>query len=313
MKHRRAVRSITTRIDPHFQLRLPRHLEEAAREPRNTKLAAWVGTLPSVVAELVDRWSLEVFEPYEPGGMCSWVAPAKRADGSDAVLKVGFRHSEAEHEAEALRLWNGDGAARLFDSYKTPNTHALLLERCEPGTLLSQAVSEKLQDEVIASLLRRLHREPPAGHSFRPLQAMCDRWADEAERKALRKSEAIDPGLLRAGLGILRTLGSTASRSVVLCTDLHAGNVLAARREPWLVVDPKPYVGDPAYDVVQHLLNCLDRVEQDPHGMSTRMADLLEVPAERVKGWLFARCVQEAVGDDVWAARLGGIARRLAP
>ena len=42
---------------------------------------------------------------------------------------------------------------------------------------------------------------------------------------------------------------------MLLHTDLHAGNVLAAEREPWLAIDPKPYVGDPAYDVTQHIFN----------------------------------------------------------
>lgn len=36
--------------------------------------------------------------------------------------------------------------------------------------------------------------------------------------------------------------------STLLCTDLHAGNVLAAGRESWLATDPKPYLGDPTYD-----------------------------------------------------------------
>jgi streptomycin 6-kinase len=40
---------------------------------------------------------------------------------------------------------------------------------------------------------------------------------------------------------------------VLLCTDLHADNILAALRAPWLVIDPKPYAGDPAYDVRQHM------------------------------------------------------------
>ncbi|KJS51935.1 kinase, partial [Streptomyces rubellomurinus subsp. indigoferus] len=30
--------------------------------------------------------------------------------------------------------------------------------------------------------------------------------------------------------------------------DLHARNILRSDREPWLAVDPKGYVGDPAYD-----------------------------------------------------------------
>jgi streptomycin 6-kinase len=84
---------------------------------------------------------------------------------------------------------------------------------------------------------------------------------------------------------------------VLLVTDLHAGNVLAAQREPWLVIDPKPFVGDPAYDAVQHLLNCAERLHADPGGLTARMAHLLEVDLVRLRRWLFARCVLEAPGD----------------
>ena len=72
------------------------------------------------------------------------------------------------------------------------------------------------------------------------------------------------------------------------------GNVLAAEREPWRVIDPKPYVGDPTYDALQHMLNCDGRLHADPHGLVRRMADLLGLKAERLTLWLFARCVQES-------------------
>ena len=79
-----------------------------------------------------------------------------------------------------------------------------------------------------------------------------------------RGHPALDPGLIRAGIELFRSLPASAERHVLLCTDLHSGNVLAAEREPWLVIDPKPYVGDPTYDVLQHLMNCLDRLRADP-------------------------------------------------
>src|SRR2546421_2905134 len=62
---------------------------------------------------------------------------------------------------------------------------------------------------------------------------------------------------------------------LVLATDLHAGNVLHAEREPWLVIDPKPFVGDPAYDAAQHLFNCSAKLRSDPDGMIRSFADLL--------------------------------------
>ena len=84
---------------------------------------------------------------------------------------------------------------------------------------------------------------------------------------------------------------------MLLCTDLHAENILAAEREPWLAIDPKPFIGDPAYDATQHMLNCDARLATDPVALAHRMAGLLELDPSRVKLWLFARCAQEALTD----------------
>jgi streptomycin 6-kinase len=125
----------------------------------------------------------------------------------------------------------------------------------------------------------------------------------------VRQAALSDVGLARAGASMLRELASTATREVLLCTDLHAGNVLASQREPWLVIDPKPFVGDPAFEPVQHMLNCDERLATDPEGLSNRMAELLELDRERVRLWLFARCAQESLNDPT----LRDTAVRLAP
>ncbi len=269
---------------------MPRNLVLAAeRESRE----AWLATLPATVAELQERWSLVVGDSFQPGGQTAWVAPVTRHDGADLVLKVGWRHREALHEADGLREWNGDGTVRLYDAIELPDTVALLLERCRPGSALTRH-PEVEQDVVVAGLLRRLWREPPPGHRFRPLQAMCDAWADEFDAKVATSRVLLDPGLAREGIALFRALATTADRTVLLLTDLHAGNVLAAEREPWLAIDPKPYVGDPTYDALQHLLNCKERLHADPRRRAHQMADLLGLDPERLLLWLFARCVQES-------------------
>jgi streptomycin 6-kinase len=274
---------------------------------------AWRAHLPGIIAEFSARWSLTPEPPFAHSGSASWVAPARTAAGDRVVLKLGWTHEEAMHEADGLRLWNGRGTVRLITSHVDGPTTALLLEICEPGTQLSQAMPAPEQDVVVAGLLRRLWIKPAAGHPFRPLALMCDQWAarfelDSAEARADGKAQ-IDPGLARAGIALLRELPATAERSVLLLTDLHHDNVLAAEREPWLVIDPKPYVGDPAYDTLQHMLNFPDRLASDPGGLAARMAALLDLDRRRVRLWLFARCVQESVEEPA----LREVAAALAP
>jgi len=289
---------------------VPRYLAETAS--REDGLRAWIARLPGIIADLASRWALSVGEPYQPGGQCSWTAPATGPGGAELVLKVGFRFpgGEEQDEAAGLRVWDGNGTVRLQAEYESDSLHALLLERCVPGRPLGQALPEHEQDLVVAGLLRRLWAQPHAGFAFRPLAQMCQAWADEfgAEYAAAGAAQRIDPGLARAGIALFRELPLSADSQVLLCTDLHGDNILAARREPWLVIDPKPHVGDPAYDPLQHMLNC-DRVFTDPFGLARRLADLLDLERERLLLWLFARVVQESPG----CAELGELAMRLAP
>jgi streptomycin 6-kinase len=134
------------------------------------------------------------------------------------------------------------------------------------------------------------------------------RFGDPAFRDAAGAADRIDPGLARAGIALFLALPETAADRVLLCTDLHGDNILAAQRAPWLVIDPKPYVGDPAYDLLQHMLNCEDRLAADPAGLANRMAGLAGADAGRVRQWLFARSVQESVGAPLMRA----VAKRLA-
>jgi streptomycin 6-kinase len=285
---------------------VPRNLAEGVgrEEP------AWTATvLPHAIEKARGLWSLTLGEPFQPGGQTAWVAPARDARGTEFVLKVAFPHPEAVHEADGLRAWAGHGAVLLHAARDVGGAYALLLERCRPGTELS-AQPEPDQDPVIAALLRRLWIEPSPDYRFGTLEQMCRRWADEFEQAAAAAPAPwLDLGLARAGIALFRELPANAADRVLLCTDLHAGNVLAATREPWLAIDPKPHVGDPAYDPLQHMLNCEDRLYADPRGLSGRMAGLLDLDPDRVRLWLFARCVQESAG----CSQLASVAQALAP
>ena len=252
---------------------------------------AWLDQLPNAITDLKQRWSLTLSPPFEEEASCSWVALCFLQDGTPAVLKLGLPHMEAENEIDGLLFW--DGYPTVFVLEIAPEFNAMLLERCEPGTTLREQ-SENKQDQVIAKLLKRLWRVLPEAHPFRPLSEMIAAWAKETLEKIDRLPDA---GLAKEGLHIFEALLNDAPSDVLLATDLHAGNVLRAQREPWLVIDPKPFYGDAAYDATQHLLNCTERLRSKPKSTIGRFADLLGVDPERVRLWTFAR-LASASGED---------------
>ncbi len=279
----------------------------AANCCKTSEGAAWLDQLPEKLRSVERRWSLTVGAPYDNQEVsCAWVAPVVLADGTAAVLKIGMPHKESEHEAQGLRFWDGDPTVRLLSSDN--DLGVILLERCWPGTAL-RAMPEREQDLVISGLLRRLWRSPSAPHPFRHLSVLTTLCRNETLAQV---KQWHDPGLVREGLRLFDELPHTAPKEVLLATDLHAGNVLRSNRLPWLVIDPKPFVGDPAYDATQHLLNCPVRLRSDPVGLIRRMGDLLGVDHERIRLWTFARAATDPPGGwslELWAA----IARATAP
>lgn len=278
----------------------------AANCRKSPDRTAWLAKLPTVLEDLQQRWALSLDNPFDSEDVsAAWVAPARLANGSAAVLKVGMPHMEGEHEIAGLRFWNGDPSVRLLEADE--QLGAMLLERCQPGTAL-RSLPEPEQDVIIARLLNSLWRLPPAGHPFRPLSALIDYWSSETLADADNWS---DPGLVRQGLAVSEDLLQTSRTEALLATDLHAGNILQAEREPWLVIDPKAFVGDPAYDVTQHLFNCQERLRADPKGLISRVADMAQLNHERVRLWTFARAAADPRSD--WNDRLTQIARSITP
>jgi streptomycin 6-kinase len=213
-----------------------------------------------------------------------------RADGTQAVLKVQKPHRESEHEAAALELWNGDGAILLLDN--DPNEHALLLERCIPGTPLSEIGQEAALD-VFVELLPRLWK--PAGEPFRPLADEAAWWVEYLPGQ----DWGSDRELLDAALEALRDLPGTQGAQVLVNQDLHADNVLAAQREPWLVNDPKPLAGEREFAVAPIVRSSeLGHSKRDVLYRFDRLTSELGLDRERARGWTIAQTVAWASDSD---------------
>ena len=252
---------------------------------------AWLLRLPEIVADLAAAWDLEVGPPYEPGGNFSWVAPVRRrTDDAALALKVQLPDPESDPEALALTAWAGHGAVRL--EAHDPDRCGLLLERCEPGTPIGDEPDRAAALAEGVSLAVALHRvAPPAGvPELATVMSPC------AERVADRRSLApqVEDLLYDLAVDTLRSAGR-ALRSVLLHGDLNPTNVLRSGRG-WLAIDPKPMVGDPAYDGARLILQTAPDEGPDPIVVIgeriRRTAGAFGVESDRLARWCLAEIVR---------------------
>jgi streptomycin 6-kinase len=247
---------------------------------------AWLERVPELVDECVDAWDLRLGDPY-PAGAAGYTVRADLADGTPTVLKVIFPHREAEHEAAALRVWDGEGAVRLLDYDE--GRWAMLLERCEPGTLLAEAEPETALD-VFIELLPRLWAN--AGAPFRPLADEAGWWIECLPGDWERAGRPFDRRLVDTAVGLLRELSDSQGDQVLLHQDLHADNVLAAEREPWLVIDPKPLVGEREFAIAPIVRDVeLGRGRRDLQRRFDRLTSELGLDHDRARGWTIGQTI----------------------
>ncbi|MGC5309537.1 aminoglycoside phosphotransferase family protein [Micromonospora zamorensis] len=240
----------------------------------------WLGTLPTWLAECTERWSLRLGPPFRYA-YASLALPADLPDGTAAVLKLQYPDEDSRHEADALAQWNGDGAIRLLAH--DPERRALLVERCQPGTPLHDLPIDRALDAVTA-LLPRLWR--PAGAPFTPLAEEAAGWIDRMPDNWDRAGRPYERRLLDTALDLLTGLASSQGEQVLVNQDLHAGNVLAADREPWLAIDPKPLTGEREFSVVPMVRG--RELGHSPAAVRHRLDRLtaeLGLDRERARGW----------------------------
>jgi streptomycin 6-kinase len=309
----------------HFTVsELPRLLGERASAWGGAEGSAWLADLTETVNGLAGRWNLTLGPALE--SHVSFTARVRRGV-QDAVLKIpmagDFAHISGNlrfQEHEALRVWDGEATVRLFEF--DPATGAMLLELCVPGGHLVDAATLSQADEIAAELLHRLWRPVAEPHPFASLDDYAIELGDRAQVHFERARAPIERALLDETLEMLDEITKAETPRVLLHGDLHHKNILSARRERWLAIDPLPRVGDPAYDAVQFLLF---RKGETPDPTLTwgndivRFCRLAGIDEDRVKGWIFVRLVTDALAslthgapveeleseqDDLWTARL---------
>jgi streptomycin 6-kinase len=271
--------------------------------------ADWVDGLPALVEGLLEEWQLTT-DGWMMHGFVALVVPVRTTSNRPAVLKVSFPDEESEHEHLALQHWHGRGAVQLLRA--DPHRSAMLLERLHPERL--DDVWDLEACEVVAGLYAQLH--VPALPQLRPLTAYVDRWADDLA--ALPRGAPLPRRLVEQAISLSRDFVSDPSSTGTLVHgDLHYENVMAADRQAWLAIDPKPVSGDPHYEVAPMLWNRFEELATTTgqgvrNGVRARFHTLVDhagLDEQRARDWVVVRMMDNAC----WRLRDESRAERIEP
>ena len=246
------------------------------------------------VREVVDDWQL-TYDGQPREGRGAFVVPVRTTDGRPAMLKLNRPHDEAEHEHLALRAWHGNGTVRLLRA--DPHRWALLLERLHADEDLT-ALWDLEACELVAGFYARLHI--PALPQLRTLSSYVDRWTERLA--ALPSGAPVPRRLVEQAVSLGRAFVTDDATDVrTIHGDLHYENVLAAEREPWLVIDPKPMAGDPHYEVAPMLWNRWEEVVQSGNVRDAvrrrfhTIVDTAMFDEDRARDWVVVRELHNAL------------------
>jgi streptomycin 6-kinase len=283
---------------PVVTLEIPAAFASDITDRHDSAGRAWLRRLPHVVDELCGRWQLAP-EGATWFGYCAIALPVRRADDTPAVLKVSWPGPDQAPEGPTLRAWDGDGAVRPLAHGE--DRWALLLERLdESRDLTGVPIGEAI--EVIGSLLRRMHRAT-VPTDVPSLADTARRWAEEIPSRWPVAAPPWPDRVRDEAVATCRELGD-ADGGQLLHADLHFENVLAADREPWLAIDPKGLVGDPAFESSPVLWNRFDEYsgQRDVRRRLDAWCEAADIDRDRARAWARVRMVEDAIDQLVGAS-----------
>lgn len=288
----------------------------AAYAARGPDWASWLDRLPRLVRELLEEWELTP-DGGSLHGKAALVLPVRTGAGRPAMLKVGWPHWEAEHEALALQHWRGRGAVALLRA--DPHRWALLLERLDTTDLTG--LWDVAACEIVGDLYGRLH--VPAPPQLRTLSDQARRWAaelgDAAELPVPRR-------MVEHARSLARDFATDdATDGVLVHTDLHYENVLtrastgsadgggaaegggsadgraADGGAAYVAIDPKPLSGDPHYESAPMLWNRFDeyagRLRAGVRDRFLALVDAAGLDEDRARDWVIVRMMVNVKGE----------------
>ena len=201
------------------------------------------------------------------------------------MLKLSWPDDELRYEAEALMRWDPSVAVRVIRH--DPTRRALLLERISPATPLGDQWDDDSL-KVGCGLLPQVWVRVPAVGPFRRLSDQAAVWAADVRKRWVTVGDVMSPEIIREGLRLLDGLGD--EETFLLHGDFHPGNVLRDDHRGWVVIDPKPMVGDRAFDATAMVIHGVADIDHLRRRVAI-VSNALDLDPRRLVAWTLARHV----------------------
>lgn len=144
---------------------------------------------------------------------------------------------------------------------------AMLLEHLEPGTPLTAVGDDEEATTIAAGVMKKLWYPAPPNHGL-SLVSDCARGFKRLRGRFGGGSDPMPTRLVEEAERLFDELPASQGEALVLHGDLHQVNILAARRQPWLAIDPKGVVGEATYDTATLLHNPVEALGTPDSGGS---------------------------------------------
>lgn len=263
---------------------------------------AWLNELPAIITQCEQNMNLKIGDPYPL--TYHYVAPAIKQNGEEVVVKIGLpQHKDLKAESAALkRFGRSGGMVKLLSEHTDQGI--LILEKLNPGTMLSEIKSDETAVSIAASIMKKIWVPFSDQHSFPHLSD----WMN-----GLKNSEqnVISDYIMQKAKLLFEELVNTISHPILLHGDLHQDNILRSGNG-WLAIDPKGVIGEAEYEVTSFCKNYLFD-KNNPLDVLEKRIDFFEkelgLNRARITNWGFCQSVLSACwcledGDAGWETNL---------
>lgn len=231
-------------------MNIPDSHSDKVRRVFGEKGETWLGKLPDLLKEFIEKWELTDWRPLEEQTV-NFICYARSPKYGEVVLKTGAPHRELFTGMDALRIFGGNHACRLYEADRERGI--MLLERICPGTWLKDERDFLKRMSIGTGLVKKLPAPIHGQHEFPAFREQMDKAFEKARKEGRAGREFLS--MLSVAEGLYREISSSGRPKVLLHGDLHHENILLDSSGKWKVIDPQGRIGEQCLETGRFLLN----------------------------------------------------------